>query len=134
MIVVDTNVIASMYLNSEHSHQAAQALLKDSHWIAPALWRSEMRNVLAHYLRKQILSLDIARQIMEEAISLMIGHEYDVVSHQVLDLVASSTCSAYDCEFVALARDLDILLITTDRQILKQFPGVAVSLENYIQG
>lgn len=134
MIVVDTNIIGYLYLTSERSTQAEQALWKDSHWVAPLLWRSELRNVLALYLRRGILQLEQAQQIMEEATSLMAGREYEVVSGHVLRLVAASTCSAYDCEFVALAEDLDVALITVDQQILSRFPDRALALDNYVRG
>ena len=132
MIVVDTNIIAYLYLAGDHTAQAEEALLKDPHWAAPFLWRSEFRNVLALYIRKKLLSLEDANRIMEEATDLMKGREYEVVSFQVLSLVAASTCSAYDCEFVALARDLDVPLVTVDKQILEQFPAIAVSLDDYV--
>jgi predicted nucleic acid-binding protein len=131
MIVVDTNIIGYLYLTSGRSTQAEQALVKDSGWVAPLLWRSELRNALALYIRKQILSSGEAQQIMGEAIGLMRDHEYEVNSLQVLRLVAASTCSAYDCEFVALAQDLGVPLVSVDRQILDQFPDTAVSLEEY---
>ena len=131
MIVVDTNVIGYLYLTGERSAQAEQALLRDRRWAAPLLWRSEFRNVLAMCLRRRLLTLGTARQIMNEAMDLMSGGEYEVVSSQVLGLVARSTCSAYDCEFVALAQDLGVPLVTVDRQILAQFPDVAVELANY---
>jgi predicted nucleic acid-binding protein len=132
MIVADTNLIAYLYLESPNSHQAERALLKDAHWAAPLLWRSEFRNVLALYIRKRWLSLDETRRIMNEALGLMEEQEYEVDSQQVLRLVASSTCSAYDCEFVALAQDLGVRLVTQDRQLLNDFPDVAVSLEGFI--
>jgi predicted nucleic acid-binding protein len=132
MIVVDTNIIGYLYLTSDHSLPAEQALVKDPLWSAPLLWRSELRNVLALYIRKELLSLSEAQQVMVEASRLMQDREYEVTSHQVLDLVATSTCSAYDCEFVALAKDLDIPLITTDKQILNQFPDNAILLEKFV--
>ena len=132
MIVVDTNIIGYMYLSSDHSEQAEKALLIDSEWVAPILWRSEFRNVLAIYIRKNILMLEEAVRIMDEATTLMQGGEYEAVSLQVLQLVGESTCSAYDCEFVALARDLDVRLLTVDNQILKQFPIEAISLDEYV--
>lgn len=46
-------------------------------------------------------------------------------------LAARSGCSAYDCEFVTLARDLDVRLVTLDRQILRSFPKLAVPLEKF---
>ncbi|MGD9099346.1 MAG: type II toxin-antitoxin system VapC family toxin [Anaerolineae bacterium] len=132
MIVVDTNIIAYLYLASERSAQVEQAYRKDPHWSAPILWRSEFRNVLALYIRKQILSIEEALQIIEQATLLMRGREYQVASFQGLELVASSTCSAYDCEFVALAKDLNTSLVTVDKQILRQFPTVAISLDTFV--
>jgi predicted nucleic acid-binding protein len=131
MIVVDTNVIGYLYLTSEHSAQAEKALHKDPHWAAPLLWRSEFRNVLASYIRKELLSLGDANRIMEAASLLMQGQEYEVPSLQVLSRVSESACSAYDCEFVALAQDLGVPLVTVDRQILNEFPRIAVSLDKY---
>ncbi len=132
MIVVDTNVIGYLYLSSAYSEQAERALLKDAEWAAPLLWRSELRNVLALYMRKGWLSLGDAVRIMDEAVRLMAGREYAVDSVQVLELVEKSTCSAYDCEFVALARDLDVPLVTVDKQILRDFPHEAVSLKTFV--
>ncbi len=132
MIVVDTNVIVYLYLSNERSEQAEHLLKKDSEWSAPLLWRSELRNVLALYIRKEILSVKEAQQVMEEAIVLMDGKEYEVVSFQVLELVSKSTCSAYDCEFVTLAQDLGVKLVTVDKKILREFPKIAVSLNEYV--
>ena len=134
MIVVDTNIIGYLFLTSSKSTLTEQALQKDSSWAAPLLWRSEMRNVLALYIRKGHLSLADAQQIMKEATDLMQSQEYEVTSNQVLELVNISTCSAYDCEFVALARDLNVLLLSVDRQILKNFPDTALSLETFVGG
>jgi predicted nucleic acid-binding protein len=88
-------------------------------------------NVLALYIRQQILSLQDAQQIMDEATGLMQGREYQVSSPHILNLAATSTCSAYDCEFVALAQLLDVPLLTVDKQVLDQFPSVAISLDDF---
>jgi predicted nucleic acid-binding protein len=131
MIVVDTNVIAYLYLTGERSGQAEQALRKDAEWAAPLLWRSEMRNVLAQYVRRKQLTSAEAQQIMMEATRLMQHREYAVTSESVLSLAASSNCSAYDCEFVALAMDLNVPLVTTDRQILSAFADIAIPLDDF---
>ena len=133
MIVVDTNIIAYLYLESGRSAQVERLLEKDARWSAPLLWRSEFRNVLALYIRKNYLSLEEAQEIIREALKLMKGREYEIASFQVLELVASSECSAYDCEFVALAEDLGIPLVTVDKKILREFPQIAVSLDKYIE-
>ena len=134
MIVVDTNVIGSLYLTSERSEQAETALRKDWHWAAPLLWRSELRNVLVSYVRRNWLSLEDAQEIMDETIGLMHGREYEVASLEVLRLAAGSQCTASDCEFVALAQELGVPLITVDKQVLSAFPQIAVSLEAFARG
>jgi len=132
MIVVDTNIIAYLYLSSEKTQLSEQALTKDMEWVAPVLWRSEFRNILAYYTRNKILTLENSLKMMIEAEVLMNGGEYDIASTQVLSLASSSGCSAYDCEFVALALDLKVPLVTSDRKLLKAFRGIALSLEDFI--
>jgi len=132
VIVVDTNIIAYLYLQGEHTAQAEKVLQKDSEWMALPLWRSEFRNVLAFYLRQENLSLEDARPIMQKAWLLLKCREYGVSSMRVLDLVAASRCSAYDCEFVVLAQDLDVPLVTADKKILTAFPETAVSMAAFI--
>lgn len=133
MIVVDTNIISYLYLTGEHSENAEKVFRADSEWAAPLLWRSEFRNVLALYLRKGILSFESILSILDEAEALMKDNEYEVSSLAVLDLLSQSTCSAYDCEFIALAQDLKVPLITTDRNVLQQFPNTAISPEEFIR-
>ena len=134
MIVVDTNIIGYLFLSSDKSHLAERALIKDSLWVAPILWRSELRNVLALYMRKNLIKLDDARQIINGAMELLRGREYEVSSYEVLRLAKESNCSAYDCEFFAAAVDLKVQLVTVDKQLLKAFPAVAVSLKTYVGG
>ncbi|HEX3528874.1 MAG TPA: type II toxin-antitoxin system VapC family toxin [Thermoanaerobaculia bacterium] len=134
MIVVDTSLIAYLLIQGEHSVKARGVLRKDPEWLAPLLWRSELRNVLALYIRQGVLSAGEALQLVREAEALMKGGEYQVESAEVLSLVVTSKCSAYDCEFVALARHLALPLVTTDRQVLAEFPGLAVRPELFCSG
>jgi len=131
MIVVDTNVIGYLFLSSEQSLSAERALKKDSEWAAPIIWRSELRNVLAVYMRKNIIKLEHAQSIMNGALELLRGREYEVSSYEVLRLASETKCSAYDCEFVAVAKDLKVSLLTFDKQLLRKFPAVAISLSTF---
>ena len=132
MIVIDTNILAYLYLPTGFSEPAERLLLKQPKWMAPVLWKSEFRNVLALYLRKELLTLEQAYDIQTEAETLLAGNEYDVPSLDVLRLVEASECSAYDCEFVALAKKIGTILVTEDKKILKEFPKVAISLAQAI--
>ncbi len=132
MIVVDTNVIGYLFLSSKRTDQAEQALRKDYYWVAPPLWRSELCNVLATCTNQNLINLEDALLVISEAEQLMKDSEYDVASEQVLRLAAQSGCSAYDCEFVALAIDLNAPLVTVDKEILAKFPDVAISLDKFV--
>ena len=122
MIVVDTNVIAYLFIKGEKTESAKSLLLYDSEWIAPFLWKSEFRNILALYLRKKYLRFDDALLILNEAENFMSENEFEVNSKEILELVNNSNCSAYDCEFVALAKRLNLKLYTLDKKIFKEFP------------
>jgi predicted nucleic acid-binding protein len=128
VIVVDTNVLAYLYLPSPFTTAAEALLDEDPDWTAPVLWRSEFRNILAGYLRRKSLSFEQAAALQAEAEDLMAEREHEVDSRDVLNLVRKSDCSAYDCEFVALAEKLDVRLVTMDRKVLKAFPRRAVGL------
>ena len=128
MIVVDSNIVAYLYLPGEHTAKAESLLELDPEWAAPLLWRSEFRNILAGYLRRGTLTFAQVSAIQREAEALLEGAEFEVDSIKVLELVRDSNCSAYDCEFVALARTLGAKLVTMDGKLLAAFPGDAEPL------
>lgn len=122
MIVVDTNVVAYLFLPGDFSARADAWLRHDRDWAAPLLWRSEFRNVLGGCLRRKQLGFDKACLIQREAQALLFGNEHEVDSQHVLELVRDSDCSAYDCEFVSAAMRLGVKLLTADSRLLKSFP------------
>ena len=128
MIVVDSNVVGYLYLPGEHTAKAEALLERDPDWAAPVLWRSEFRNILAGYLRRKTLTFDQACGLQSEAEDLLAGSEFEVDSKAVLELVRDSDCSAYDCEFIALANKLQVKLVTMDAKLLKAFPKRTISL------
>ena len=127
MIVVDTNLLVYLYVSGQRTGEAEAVLARDPAWVAPILWRSEFRSTLIGLVRKRAFPLEDALQIVAEAEREMAGREYTVVSHRVLQLADRSGCSTYDCEFVSLAEDLNVPLVTVDRQVLQAFPSTAVA-------
>ncbi len=75
-----------------------------------------------------MLSLADATQLQLDAKDLMKSSEFQVDSEQVLELAQQSGCTAYDCEFVAVALNLGVKLVTADKQLLKAFPNTAIAL------
>ena len=131
MIVADTNLILYLLVPGDLSEQAEAVLEQDPDWLAPLLWRSELRNALATYVRSGALELREAIEIVADAEALMNGREALVASPSVLRLSAGSGCSAYDCEFVALAEEEGLPLVTSDRRVRSAFPGIAISPEEF---
>ena len=131
MIVADTNLIAYFLIKSGFTPDARAVYQKDPDWIAPLLWRSELRNVLIQSLRQALLSLDEIISIMNRAEGLMKDSGYQMDSSRVLRLAADSGCTAYDCEFVALALDLGIPLVTSDRALIEKFKHNVVSMKSF---
>jgi predicted nucleic acid-binding protein len=128
VIVVDTNVVAYLFLPGDKTASAELLLEQDPDWAAPVLWRSEFRNVLAGFLRRKSITFEQACSLQTEAESLLAGAEFEVDSGAVLELVRDSDCSACDCEFIALAIKLNTQLVTVDKKLLRAFPGRAVEL------
>ncbi len=133
MIVADTNLIAYFLIPGQRGAEAEAVFRKDSKWAAPLLWRSEFRNVLALYLRRSVLSLQQALEIMADAEALLRGREYSLPSEPIIRLVAGSACSAYDCEFIALAKELGISLVTADAKVLGAFAETAISPVKFVR-
>lgn len=132
MIVADTNLVAYLVLPGERTQVAEEVLGKDPAWAAPILWRSELRNVLASYVRTGRLALDHALAMAERAEELLATREFTVPTREVLVLAAASGCAAYDCEFVVLARELGVPLVTSDQALLEAFPDTAVTPERFV--
>ena len=132
MIVADTNIISYLLLPTPFTESVEKLYNIDSEWAAPILWKSEFRNVLALYLRKQIITLEKAFQLQETAESMMGHNEFDLTSNHVLTLINESNCSSYDCEFVALAHHLNIPFVTQDKKVLKEFPSTAIPVSDFI--
>ncbi len=132
MIVVDTNVLVYFYVDATQSGDVAMVRAKDPDWHAPLLWKSEFRNAMAGYVRRDIMSFDQTIDVIQKAEQMMLHNEHSVDSAAVLRLVSESDCSAYDCEFIALANHLNVPLVTSDSQLLRNFPDRALAPDRFL--
>ncbi len=132
MIVSDTNLIAHLWLPSENTNFAERVFKKEAVWNAPFLWKSEIRNVAIKYIYHKISTVPdtlLSIQYAEEHLS---GNEFEVDSNIVIELARNSLCTSYDCEFVALAKDLEVPLLTFDKKILSEFPEMAIHPKDFV--
>jgi predicted nucleic acid-binding protein len=94
--------------------------------------KSEFQNVIAACMRRG-MTLQEGKRIMQNARLTLENRQVIPSDDEILNLIESSNCRAYDDEFVSLARQLNIFLVTADKQLLKEFPGCAISLEDFIK-
>ena len=133
MIVVDSNVVAYYWVNGPLTEIARRVHEKDPEWQAHVLWRSELSSVLTGYLRDGTLSAAQAARVMAAAEEALAGREHLVPSDRVFEIVGTTSLSAYDAEFVALAGTLAVPLVTADKAVLKAFPDRALTMEAYAE-
>lgn len=131
MIVVDANVITYFVLRGEHTPLAAKVAEKDADWYAPQLWRSELLNVLSGYIRRCTLTTDEAISVFDVALQFL-KDDVPFDGRSVLKLVSDSNCTSYDCAYVSTAKSLQVPLITADKQLLRAFPNIAVSMADFV--
>lgn len=127
MIVVDTNLLAYLLLPTAYSTQAETVLIKDRDWIAPELIHSEFRNVLVGAVRRKDIDRRDADSFLDRAAEVITVPDDGIDSNAVFALALQSGCSAYDCEFVWLARNLRVPLVTADMKVLGAFSGLAIN-------
>jgi predicted nucleic acid-binding protein len=131
VIVVDTNVLVYSLVGGELAAATELLFADDPWWVAPILWRSEFCNVMTVHLRAKRMSLTDAKDAITAAERRMRDREYQVALHAVIDCASESGLTGYDCEFVVLARQLSIPLVTADGRIVRAFPKQARLLSEY---
>lgn len=133
MIVVDTNILAYRWLPSPRGEAIERLLLVDAEWAAPPLWRSEFRNLLVGLIRSGKMAAADAEAALRKAAACLVAGEHIVSDHAVMALAARSRCTAYDCEFVALAEALGTVLVTEDKALPAAFPKLCRRLDQMVK-
>ena len=131
MIVADNSLLVYFWLPSAFAELAEAVKDRDKVWASSILWRAEFRSVLAGYLRRNALNEAEANAAYLNVQKDLGANEYSVPTERIIKLVLESDCTAHDCEYVALAQDLGVPLVTADKQILRAFPKIAVSMERF---
>ena len=133
MIVVDSNIITARNLTSSLTSAAKQVEEKDPVWIVPVLWRYEFQNILANAIKAKQIKPEQALNIWERVSNILIENECEPSASRVIDLVAQHEITAYDGQFIALALEMGIPCVTEDRELLENFPSIAISMNEFLK-
>ncbi len=132
MIVVDVNILAYFFMAGDKTPAAQQLREAEDHWVAPDLWRHEFANILVCACLFSKLPLLEARRIWQDAEDLMRGNEYAVDLAGLLPVAVEGRATAYDAEYILLARSLGTTCVTEDGPLRKAFPADTVSMADFL--
>ncbi len=133
MIVVDSNVICYYAVPGARTAVVDRLGAREPQWCVPALWRSEFRSVVVGQIRPGAIDLAAAQELVALTEAMLQDREFVVDSSAVLARAAESGCTAYDCEYVVLAEELGVPLVTSDKRVLAAFRDRAIAPEDYAE-
>jgi predicted nucleic acid-binding protein len=132
MIVVDSSVISFLFLEGELTESVKELHRIDSEWITPPILNHEMLNILA-----VVGTADQAVAPMEEIwrdIRALLGSRQQVPDPlRSLHLAIELKISGYEAQYVALAQQLNMPLVTEEQRLLEQLPDLCLSIEEALK-
>lgn len=131
MIVADTNLVAYLLVEGEHTEAARAVWQRDADWRLPPLWRSEFLSVLSTSVRVGVLDETQASSAWRRGTALFAPCEVEPEGEAVLHAAIRDRLSAYDAQFVVVAERLGVPLVTADRAILHARPDLAVAIVRF---
>lgn len=133
MIGVDVNIIAYLLISGERTAEAQALWRFDSDWVVPDLWRDEFLNILTTYVRQGGADLETAEKLWRAAVDLFASKEHPANPLLVLELAQKYRLSAYDAQYLAVAIELGVMLLTEDRSFHRAVPQFSTAMQPYLQ-
>src|SRR5438874_5682716 len=103
MIVVDTNIIAPLYVRSARSDAVTELFARDADWRTEPLALIELSNVLFTYERARYITAATARECVNRAAAFLTPHLFRLRHQTALDAALPNSTTAYDARFLASA-------------------------------
>jgi predicted nucleic acid-binding protein len=131
MIVVDVNVVVYLLTETPQRELARRVRERDADWLVPPLWRHEMLSVLATLTREEVLDQASAIQVWRKAIALLGSREQQPEMEDALSLAIEHGISAYDAQYVVLAKTIGTRLVSEDRKLRRRLPDRVASMADF---
>ena len=134
MLLVDTNVVAYLLIEGEHTAAVQKLHARDPDWRSEAFLLVEFSNILASSIATKRMTLPLARDLLRNASALLDGKLGRIPHDAVLTIASRYRVSAYDARFLALADQLGSRLITEDARLRAAAPRLTQSLTEALAG
>jgi predicted nucleic acid-binding protein len=128
VLLVDTNIVAYLLIDGDHTEAAQDLRRRDPDWRSEAFLLVEFTNVLASSIATKRMSNPLAEDILSEAITLLDGKLVQIPHPSVLSIAVRYRVTACDARFLALAHRLGIRLVTQDAKLRSAAPALTQSL------
>lgn len=133
MIVADTCLVFHLFNETFLTNCANKLLERDPYWVLPPLWREEYANVLSKLARKESRAIDEVISHFNYTLDELKNCEINVDTKKAIQISMEYNISVYDAHFVSLAKDLNTLLVTEDKEILKNCPHLSLSIQTFLE-
>ena len=128
MVLVDTNIIAPLYVRSARSDAVRELFARDAVWRTEPLALIELSNVLITYERARYITAATARDCLSRAAAFLQPQLFRVSHQAALDAALRYGTTAYDARFLAVAQQLGHRLVTEDAKLRAAAPRLTQSL------
>jgi predicted nucleic acid-binding protein len=129
--VVDASVGIKLFLVeslSDDAHALFMGLTSDppAHFHVPDLFYVECTNILWKHVKRSGLSYEDAQLFVQQLGQLaLLSSATEGLTEDALDVAVAHNITAYDATYVALARQLDLPLITADARLARSLAGTS---------
>lgn len=127
MVVIDTNILAYLLIEGDHTADAQALYTRDAEWRSEGFLLIEFSNILATYVRSGALSRSTAESTLVTAERIVTG-VVNLPHGHALRLAAEFGVSAYDARFLGAAQRLGARLVTEDAKLRVAAPALTGSL------
>jgi predicted nucleic acid-binding protein len=134
MLLVDTNVVAYLLIEGDHTQAAQQLRRRDPDWRSEAFLLVEFTNVLASSVATKRMTLGLAKNSLGKAVALFDGKLRSMPPASVLAAAVRHRVSAYDARFLALAEAIGLPVVTEDKKLRDAAPNLTQSLADALAG
>jgi len=128
MVLVDTNIIAPLYVRSARTEAVEELFARDAVWRTEPLALIELSRVLITYDRARYITAATERDCLNRAAAFLQPQLFRVSHQAALDAALRYGTTAYDARFLALADQLGSRLITEDARLRAAAPALTQSL------
>jgi predicted nucleic acid-binding protein len=128
MLVIDTNIIAPLYVRSARTDAVMKLFAQDQMWRTEPLALIELSNVLITYERAHYITAATARDCLDRAAAFLQPNLFRVSHQAALATALRYGVTADDARFLALAQQLNIPLVTEDAKLRGAAPKLTQSL------